>query len=186
VPPRPDDARSDQDLVAAANRGDADALSSLYLRHRDWALSVAFRFTGDREAAQDVAHEAFVYLLGKFPGFRLTSKMTTFLYPAIRNTALAARRKRRAAAIDDEQLAMFADPAALAGPDAAARAALQHAVSRLPGGQREVVVMRFVDDMTMGEIALALGIPEGTVKSRLHHALAGLKAAGVGWIQPDE
>ena len=48
-------------------------------------------------------------------------------------------------------------------------------MGRLPDGQREVLLMRVVDDMAVAEIALALGIPEGTVKSRLHHALAALR-----------
>lgn len=171
--------------MAAANRGNAGALGALYLRHRDWALSVAFRFTGDRESAQDVVQEAFAYFLGKFPGFRLSAKLTTFLYPAIKNTALAARRKKHAAALDDGQLALFPDPEAMTGPDAASRAALHRAVAALPPGQREVVVMRFVDDMSMAEIALALGIPEGTVKSRLHHALAALKAGAADRVHRD-
>ncbi len=49
-------------------------------------------------------------------------------------------------------------------------------LSRLPGPQREVLLMRAVDGMTLGEIAAALDIPVGTVKSRLHHALATLRA----------
>ena len=48
-------------------------------------------------------------------------------------------------------------------------------LSMLPPGQRQVLLMRFVDDMTLAEIALALEIPEGTVKSRLHNALAALR-----------
>jgi RNA polymerase sigma-70 factor (ECF subfamily) len=168
------DSRSDQELVDAANAGDGSALGALYLRYRDWVLSLAYRFTGDREAAQDVAQEAFAYLLGKFPGFRLRAKLTTFLYPAVKNIALAAGRKKRATPVDEERLVLFVDEAAIGGPRP--RAALHEAVSRLPAGQQEVLIMRFVDDMTLAEIGLALGIPEGTVKSRLHHALAALRA----------
>ena len=61
-------------------------------------------------------------------------------------------------------------------PPAAEPAALRAAVASLPEGQREVLLMRFVDDMSMNEIALALSIPVGTVKSRLHNALAALRA----------
>jgi RNA polymerase sigma-70 factor (ECF subfamily) len=179
------DPRSDQELVDAANRGDAGAMGAIYLRYREWALSLALRFTGDREAAQDVAQEAFAYLLGKFPGFRLRAKLTTFLYPAIKNTALAARRKRRPGEAADGVLEAFPDPGAVGGVDGAGRAALAAAVGRLPDAQREVLLMRVVDGMAVAEIALALGIPEGTVKSRLHHALGSLRedAAARGWFE---
>jgi RNA polymerase sigma-70 factor, ECF subfamily len=182
------DPRSDEELVKAANAGDAEALGAIYLRYRDWALSLAFRFTGDREAAQDVAQEAFAYLLSKFPGFRLRARLTTFLYPAIKNTALAARRKKRAVAVDDEHLDLYVNPSAALGPDAASRVALGAAVSRLPVGQREVLLMRTVDDMSLAEIALALGIPEGTVKSRMHHAIAALREdPGLrGYFEPED
>jgi RNA polymerase sigma-70 factor (ECF subfamily) len=167
------DPRSDDELVAAGNRGDAEALETLYLRHRDWAASLAYRFTGEREAAQDVVQEAFAYLFGKFPGFKLRAKLTTVLYPAIRNSALAMRRKKRPEAVGE--LDIFPVPP-LAGSAAIGGSQLSAAVNRLPNGQREVLLMRIVDEMAVAEIALALGIPEGTVKSRLHHAIQALRA----------
>ena len=54
---------------------------------------------------------------------------------------------------------------------------LAAAVSKLPDGQREVLLMRVVDEMSVTEIALALGVPEGTVKSRLHHAVGALRGS---------
>ena len=158
--------------MAAANGGDGDALAALYLRYRDWVLSLAFRFTGERESAQDVAQEAWLYLLSKFPGFRLRARLTTVLYPAVKNTALAMRRKKKPGAAETEVLELFAAPGVEGSAD---RRALVEAVSRLPDGQREVLIMRAVDEMSLVEIAVALGIPEGTVKSRLHHAIAALK-----------
>jgi RNA polymerase sigma-70 factor, ECF subfamily len=68
------DPRSDQELIAAANAGEVGAFESLYRRHRDWVAGLACRFTGDRDAALDVMQETFVYLLGKFPGSRRTSR----------------------------------------------------------------------------------------------------------------
>jgi RNA polymerase sigma factor (sigma-70 family) len=88
-----DDPRTDAELVADANAGDAAAFEAIYLCHRDWVLRVACRFTHDQSEALDVLQETFLLLLRKFPGFELTSRMTTFLYPVIRHTALAPRRK---------------------------------------------------------------------------------------------
>ena len=170
--------RSDAELVAAANAGDGQALGALYLRYRDWATSLAYRFTGDREAALDVMQESFVYLFSKFSepgGFRLRARLTTFLYPAIKNNCLAARRKKRPEGVDSpEELASLA-PEESRGGSPVPREALAAAVARLPDSQREVLLMRIVDEMSVTEIALALGIPEGTVKSRMHHAVEAMR-----------
>lgn len=170
------DDRSDADLVAAANQGDGDALGGLYMRYRDWAVSLAFRFTGDREAALDVMQESFAYFFTKFPGFRLRARVTTFLYPVIKNNALAARRKKRPESAEFEVFeAVEGAPSGSSVAREVPRAALVAAISRLPDGQREVLLMRVVDEMSVEEIALALGIPEGTVKSRMHHAVEAMR-----------
>ena len=170
----PTDPRSDDELVAAANAGDSAAFEALYYRYRDWAIRLAWRFAGDRDEALDVVQEAFLYLLRKFPGFRLTARMTTFLYPVIRNLALQSRRKasRDPAAYAERIAAAVAPDDDEAGDP---RSELSAAMAGLPQAQREVLLMRFVDDMSLAEIAAALVIPLGTVKSRLHNALATLR-----------
>ena len=87
------DARNDHQLIDAVNAGDPAAFDALYLRHRDWVASLAYRLTSDREAALDVMQETFLCLLRKFPGFRLTAKLRTFLYPVVRHLAAAQREK---------------------------------------------------------------------------------------------
>src|SRR6185503_18325605 len=101
--PLKSDSRSDQALIDAINDGDSDAFESLYYRHRDWVLSLAYRFTGDREQALDVLQETFLYFVKKFPGFRLTAQLKTFLYPAIRNLSISARRKAERFQSDDSE-----------------------------------------------------------------------------------
>ena len=93
--PLKSNSRSDQELIAAINDGDSDAFEALYYRYRDWVVSLAYRFTGDRELALDVLQETFLYFVKKFPGFRLTAHLKTFLYPAVRNLSIAARRKAK-------------------------------------------------------------------------------------------
>src|SRR5689334_24418714 len=90
--PQPD-ASTDQQLIAAINAGDSAAFEVLYRRYRDWVVNLAVRFTGDEDLALDVLQETFLYLLRKFPGFRLTAHLKTFLYPAVKNLSIAARRK---------------------------------------------------------------------------------------------
>jgi RNA polymerase sigma-70 factor (ECF subfamily) len=171
VPTR--DERTDLDLVADANRGDGTAFEVLYYRYRDWVAGLAFRITGHREDALDVLQETFAYFFGKFPGFELTAQVKTFLYPAVRHLALGRLRKRRPAmALPDDGLM----PTAAADPHAGqGLAAVEDLLAPLAPAEREVVLLRFVDDLPLADIAEALGIPLGTVKSRLHNALRKLR-----------
>src|ERR1051326_8857328 len=98
------DARSDLELIAAINNGDAASFEVLYFRHRDWVVSLAHRFTNDSDTALDVMQETFLYFLKKFPGFRLTANLKTFLYPAVRNLSIAARRKAQRYQATEAQL----------------------------------------------------------------------------------
>ena len=170
-----DDPRDDRELVACANRGDASAFEGLYRRHRDWVVNLAFRFTGDRDLALDVLQDTFLYLLKKFPGFSLTCQMRSFLYPAVRHLAIASRQKAgRLLPVDHETLAELPAPVPAADGDSA-RDSLSAVVAALPAAQREVLLLRFVEGFSLGEIAQALEIPLGTVKSRLHNALTALR-----------
>jgi RNA polymerase sigma-70 factor (ECF subfamily) len=166
------DPRSDPELVEATNRGDPAAFEALYLRHRDWAVRLARRFTGNREDALDVLQETFAYWLRKFPGFHLTASVTTFLYPVVKNLSLGVRRKAKRFAPDDAVLDTVPAPSQEAS---ASRADLAAVLSSLPEAHRETLLMRFVDGMSLDQIAAALGIPLGTVKSRLHNALRTLR-----------
>jgi RNA polymerase sigma-70 factor (ECF subfamily) len=134
---------------------------------------LAWRFTGNRTDALDVLQETFTYLLGKFPGFVLTSSMTTFLYPAVRHISIMISSKKSRVKFEEdmlnEQEAVTSEEAELS------RSALAAVLSILPDQQREVLFMRFVDDMSLREIAAALSIPIGTVKSRLHNSLRTLR-----------
>jgi RNA polymerase sigma-70 factor, ECF subfamily len=166
------DLRSDQELIAAANAGDAGAFEALYFRYREWVASLAYRLTGDHALALDVVQESFLYFLQKFPGFVLTCQLKSFLYPAVRNLSIAARRKAHRAQGD------AAVPDEIEAPDGpqAVSNEIDAMICQLGVEHREVLLLRFVDGLTVPEIALALDIPEGTVKSRLHNAIAKLRA----------
>jgi RNA polymerase sigma-70 factor, ECF subfamily len=171
---RPQDQRSDLELIAAVNAGEAGAFDGLYHRHRDWVVALAYRFTGAEDLALDVMQETFLYFLRKFPGFRLTANLRTFLYPAVRNLSLTARRKAARLQSTEQELEMLAGAPAPATPTGDGHL-LAAALASLVEEHREVLLLRFVDGLTLGEIALALDIPAGTVKSRLHYALASLR-----------
>jgi RNA polymerase sigma-70 factor, ECF subfamily len=168
-----EDLRTDQELIAAANAGDAAAFEALYFRYRDWVASLAYRFIGDRDLALDVLQETFLYFLQKFPAFVLTCQLKTFLYPAVRNLSIAARRKTQRAQGDAPI------PETAEAPPSTTSGSLndvEAVLSGLSSEHREVLLLRFVDGLKLGEIADALEIPLGTVKSRLHNGLATLRA----------
>ena len=164
---------SEKELIDSVNEGDADAFEALYRRYRDWVYRLAWRFTGNQQDALDVLQETFTYLLGKFPGFSLTASMTTFLYPVVKHLSLTIRRKNRRFTTDEEILSEIAEPELKETQSSRSELAVVLAV--LPDEQREVLLMRFVDDMTLQEIATVLSIPVGTVKSRMHQALKRLR-----------
>ena len=169
------DEPGDAELVAAINQdGSHAAFEMLYRRHRDWTVNLAFRFTGDESLALDVMQETFLYLLRKFPGFELRASLRTFLYPAVRNLSIAARRKAgrcQAGAGEDELLATLPAPEIVAGKSDD----LDSVLAGLTADHREVLLLRFVDGLSLEEISVAMDIPPGTVKSRLHNALKILR-----------
>lgn len=169
--PEPD-SRTDQALVDGINAGDESAFEALYQRYRDWVVRLAYRFTGREADALDVLQETFSYLLRKAGNLQLSGAMTTFLYPAVKNLSLSMRRKCSRAG---EEAFLNDVPAQPAMQEGDCRAELAAVMARLSDVHREVVLMRFVDDMSLEEIAQALQVPVGTVKSRLHNALRMLR-----------
>ncbi|MCH7228025.1 RNA polymerase sigma factor [Haloferula sp. A504] len=172
---RPPADPTDEDLIDGINGGDERSFQLLYDRHGEWVLRMAWRISGDEHVAQDVAQEVFRYFLGKFPGFELRCRLRTFLYPAIRNLSIGAlRRERRFVGGESGALVIERMPAA--DPRASEFHEFHRIIGRLSPDHREVLLLRFVDGMTLPEIAELTGIPLGTAKSRLHHALAALRA----------
>jgi len=172
--PLKSDPRSDQEIIAAINDGDADAFEVLYYRYRDWVVGLAFRFIGDRDLALDVLQETFLYFVRKFPGFTLRAQFKTFLYPAIRNLSIAARRKAQRFQSDADEMETM-DALVASESIASQDEPLTAALALLSGDHREVLLLRFVDGLSLAEIAEAINIPLGTVKSRLHNALDCLR-----------
>jgi RNA polymerase sigma-70 factor, ECF subfamily len=163
------DPRSDEQLVSALNGGDASAFDAIYFRYREWVARLAQRFVGNENDALDVLQETFLYLHRKFPGFVLSARLTTFLYPVVKHLALANRRKRGKFGGDETALEIVAAPPANTSREGIED--LHVVVSALPALHREVLLMRYLDDMSLEEIAHGLSIPLGTVKSRIHNAL---------------
>ena len=171
------DKRTDAELVGVCNCGTRDeaikAFETLYRRHKDFVLRVAIRYVRDTDLAMDVLQETFSYLLKKFPppgpGLELSAKLTTFLYPVAKNSAITTARKA------ERYPSSGIDPDSLVADVQSTDTDIEILLDDLPAERREVVMLRFVDDMPLQDIAAALDIPLGTVKSRLHLAIRQLR-----------
>jgi RNA polymerase sigma-70 factor (ECF subfamily) len=157
----------ERELVARAGAGEAAAFEELYRAHRDWVAALALRMTGSREDALDILQETFLGFWRSLP-LTLTGTLRSYLYPAIKHRAIdLARRRKKVVALHGEHELSWDG-----GLDDGDFARL---VATLPVEQREVVTLRFAAGFSLEEIADALAVPLGTVKSRLHNAVKGLK-----------
>ena len=171
-------ARALIDLVAAGNQGAYEELYKLLSRR---VYAFVRRMIENAETADEIMVET-MYEVWKTAGrFRGDSKVTTWVLGIARNKVLMAFRSRSSAPHED--IDDFADILDSETPDAFAVLAekqtaelIQRCMQRLSDKHRECVHLTHFEDMSMPEVAAVLGIPEGTVKSRLSHARAQLAA----------
>ncbi len=165
--------RTDEDLVAAAQRGDGAAMDQLLRRHYDRAHAVCRRIAGSTRDADDAAQEAMIRVVRNIDKFDGRSAFGTWVYRIATNTALDELRKRKRrpqfhVVDDDGDLPEPADEFAHRYiDDVADRITIDAALAGLPEEFKAAVVMRDVGDLDYAEIAEALGVPVGTVKSRI-------------------
>jgi len=170
--------KSDIELVDLCNTGDRsdaiEAFETLYARHKDFVLRVAFRCVGDADLALDVLQDTFSYILRKFPppgeGLVLKAQLQTLLYVVAKNNAISILRKANKGEGGGE-----IDPDELPAPGYRDSGDLAKLLQGLTPGQREIITLRFVDDQPLKDIAEILEIPLGTVKSRLHKAIETMR-----------
>jgi len=164
--------QEDQSLIAKANLGDEEAMRALYDKHKEFCMNLAIKYLADRDEALDVLQETFKYFFSKFPGFVLTCQLRTFLFPVVRNLCLSRLRKKKPNV--DSKILEFQEAKEVRNPELE-KARVVEMVASLGEEHREVVILRFAEQMTLEEIAERLCIPKGTVKSRLHNALKKLR-----------
>ncbi len=164
---------SDRELVAACQRGESEAFRTLFETYKDKVFSIAYRFSGDRSAALDIAQDAFLKLFSRIGDFRGDSSFETWVYRVVVNSCMDSRRRsRRLLPLADAFLERLADSRDCLADlmrsemDASVRAAVDH----LPPDLRIVVVLRYTEGLSYDEIAQVLACPPGTVASRLNRA----------------
>jgi RNA polymerase sigma-70 factor (ECF subfamily) len=173
---------SDHTLAAAAGAGDRRALEILLARHFDRVHAICRRITGHPEDALDATQEALIAISRGISRYDARAAFTTWLYRVATNAALdeVRRRKRRPAPTDIDALNPGPDPAAGPGGSVesvvAARIDVDAALTTLAPEFRAAVVLRDLCDLDYAEIAEALGVPIGTVRSRIARGRAAIAA----------
>jgi RNA polymerase sigma-70 factor, ECF subfamily len=177
---------ADSDLISRAAGGDASAFQALVERHRSMVYRVAYQFAGNHHDAEDIAQEVFIKVYRSLDRFRQDSQLSSWMYRIVMNACIDHRRRQVPAGAapfgEEAEQKMLNTPEARPGPEDRAYAGelgqvLESEIGRLPKGQRIVFVMRHHQGMKLCEIAVALGLAEGTVKRQLHAAVHRLRQA---------
>jgi RNA polymerase sigma-70 factor (ECF subfamily) len=182
----------DAELVASAQSGDRIALERLLRLHYDRVHAVCRRIVGTAHDADDAAQEAMIRIVRGLRTYDGRSSFGTWAYRVASNTALDELRKRRRRPMlhvvdDDGEVPEVVDHLAERRVDSVAeRMALDTAIAGLPDDFRVAVVLRDVADLDYGEIAEVLGVPIGTVKSRIARGRALLAGHLGNRGTPDE
>ena len=173
----------DRQLIEQCLQGQMEAFGELVRRHQDRLYNAVYRFLDNADDAQDVVQETFVsawQALGRFKG---DAKLFTWLYRIAINHAIDLKRKQRVSRslevhLNDEM--PVTDSGNGSRPDDAAERhedeeRLRRAMNSLSSEHRLVLVMKDIEGMKYEEMAEALSVPIGTIRSRLHRARLELR-----------
>lgn len=188
--PHPVAVPTDEELVAAYLEGEKEAFEELVHRYEDRLYRLSFRMLGNHHDALDAVQEILMKLMAALPKFEGRSRFGTWLYRLAANTCLDLRRKRGRSAAESldatlqyspgASLAMLEENQSMETPDEyvdhqyrenLVRAALE----QLPENQRQLLVLRDLEDLSNSQVAEMLGIEVGALKARLHRARQALK-----------
>ena len=184
---------SDEELMLRYGKGEVRAFEELVTRHQRPVFTFILRFVGSRELAEDLLQEVFLRVVKSAPSYRQKAKFTTWLYTIARNICIDNARKasKRSEVSLDRNLSRDAEGDGKTFLDNVEdqvtddgdsyilrkqfRDQLEQALRALPEEQREVYIMREFSGLKFREIAVVVGVPENTVKSRMRYALETLR-----------
>jgi RNA polymerase sigma-70 factor, ECF subfamily len=160
--------------IEQALAGDRAAFAQLMHRYAGAVYNLAYRMLGSAEDAEDASQEIFLRAYTRLESFDRTRRFSTWLLSIGSNYCIDRLRRRRFAwlTLDD---AAFAVPSGDPGPERSTlarerQATVQQALQKLPENYRVVTVLRYWNDLSYEEIAGVTGLPESTIKTRLHRA----------------
>jgi RNA polymerase sigma-70 factor, ECF subfamily len=170
--------------IALAKKGDPDAISELIGRYQHRLYRFLVRMVQDPATAQDLFQQTWIRLMEKIGSYDTRRNFEAWLFAIARNLAIDYLRRRRPISLDelDDSGQAPVNRLTEGGRDALERlldferaALLAATIAEMPAIHREVLTLRFEEEMKLEQIAEVAGIPLSTVKSRLHRALASLR-----------
>ncbi len=160
--------------LTGAQRAERGRLGELYLRHGPDALRLAYLLTGDRALAEDLMQEAFARLAGRFLDLRNPDAFGTYLSRTIVNLSrMHFRHKKVERVYLAKEVGLRRSESR--DPEVATRETMRRALTGLPARQRAAVVLRYYEDLSVGEIAEVLQCRPGTAKSLVSRGVAALR-----------
>jgi RNA polymerase sigma-70 factor (ECF subfamily) len=169
----PDRRTDDAGLLAAAREGDLDAFEALVREHTRTVYAHALRFFGDPAAAEDTAQEVWIKVYRSLGTFDGRARFSTWLYRVTRNTCLDQVRAGARRPIPVDPIDAIAVPGDLAD-EVALTASVEQAMRALAPEDRDAFSAVALYGLTYAEVAETLGVPVGTVKSRVFRARRSL------------
>lgn len=171
--------RTEAELIARCRQGDQQAFRELVDRYRDLVFAVVSRSTAERSRVEDLAQEVFLRIHRGLPYFRGEAKLTTWIFRIVLNLLSQESQARRAARevpLDPELPSHHPRADDRAARDLELRDRLEKAMARLPANYRLLIAGHYLQDVKYEDLAEALDIPLGTVKTHLHRAKQQLRA----------
>jgi RNA polymerase sigma-70 factor (ECF subfamily) len=173
LPKSAKNAATDEALLARITKGDRIAIELLFRRHHARVFRFLARLVDNDAIAEELVSEVFIEVWRHAGAFEARSKPATWLLSIARHKALSALRRRTADELDAGTAERIEDPAdnpEITLEKAERRRLLLDALKHLPAAQRQIVHLVYYRERTIDDVAASLGIPLGTVKTRMFHA----------------
>lgn len=171
-------APDEYDIIRQCLEGDTDKFSILVERYKSMTYSLAYRMTGDQDAANDMAQESFISAFTGLKNFQYGSKFSTWLYQIVMNKCRDYLRAGKSRVSVDEISELRADPRETPEESASSHQmsdAVQKALNALSPEYREVIVLKHMEGLDYHEISQILGASVGALKVRAHRGREMLK-----------
>ena len=171
------EAVNERELVERCRHGDDTAFQELVDRYKDLVFALIARATQDRSRVDDLAQEVFLRVHRGLPYFRGEARLSTWIYRIVANVCAQPWAPAAAVSLDDARTAALVGPSATDRQfsDLELRDRLEKAIARLPANYRLLIAAHYLDGMRYEDLAEALKLPLGTVKTHLHRAKQQLR-----------
>jgi RNA polymerase sigma-70 factor, ECF subfamily len=168
-------------------RGDQDAFAEVIELYKDKVFQICFRMLGNRHEAEDISQEAFIRAYVNIHTFNQKRKFSTWLYRIATNLCIDRIRKKKpdyfldAEVKGTEGLTMYSQVAAEGQlpeeevEEMELQAEIQRQILKLPDKYRSVIVLKYIEELSLQEISEILDLPLGTVKTRIHRGREALR-----------